>query len=83
MLKSARVLDQFRERILHGHYSLSTEQMYVHWVRFFIRWSGHDKATQHPREMGASVVEAFLTSLATERQVPASWPFGLIHHQGH
>jgi uncharacterized protein YfbU (UPF0304 family) len=40
-LQSTRILDQARERIRHMHYSLSTEQVYVYWVRFFIRWSGH------------------------------------------
>lgn len=54
------------------HYSLSTEQVYVYWARFFIRWSGHRGAMRHPREMGASEVEAFLTHLATERNVSAS-----------
>ena len=37
-LQSTRVLDQLRERIRYMHYSLSTEQVYVYWVRFFIRW---------------------------------------------
>lgn len=37
-LQSVRVLDQLRERIQHMHYSLSTEKVYVYWVRFFIRW---------------------------------------------
>ncbi len=54
------------------HYSLSTEQVYVYWVRFFIRWSGNDGAMRHPRDMGASEVEAFLTHLATDRKVSAS-----------
>ncbi len=43
-LQSTRVLDQLRERIRYVHYSLSTEQVYVYWVRFFIRWSGHGGA---------------------------------------
>lgn len=33
-LQSTRVLDQLRERIRYMHYSLSTEQVYVYWVRF-------------------------------------------------
>jgi hypothetical protein len=37
-LQSTRVLDQLRERIRYMHYSLSTEQVYVYWVRFFTRW---------------------------------------------
>ena len=33
-LQSTRVLDQLRERIRCMHYCLSTEQVYVYWVRF-------------------------------------------------
>lgn len=65
---SKRLLDQLRERIRYMHYSLRTEQAYVYWVRFFIRWHG----LRHPREMGAPEVERFLTHLATERRVSAS-----------
>src|SRR5659263_254407 len=71
-LQSARVLDQLRERIRYMHYSLSTEQVYVYWVRFFIRWSAKGGQMRHPRDMGTPEVEAFLTNLATARQVSAS-----------
>lgn len=71
-LRSIRLLDQLRERIRYMHYSLSTEQVYVYWVRFFIRWSGRGGTMQHPRDIGAPGVEAFLTMLATERKVSAS-----------
>jgi integrase len=67
-LRSARLLDQMRERIRYCHYSLRTEQAYVFWVRRFIRFH----RLRHPRSMGSSEVEAFLTHLATERQVAPS-----------
>lgn len=67
-LMSKRLLDQLRERIRYMHYSLRTEQAYVYWVRFFIRWHG----LKHPREMGGTEVKRFLTYLATERRVSAS-----------
>ena len=67
-LQSTRLLDQLRERVRYLHYSLSTEKVYLYWVRFFIRWHG----LRHPRDMGAPEVEAFLTMLANERQVSAS-----------
>jgi hypothetical protein len=54
------------------HYSLSTEKAYVYWARFFIRWHGRGGVMRHPREMGETAVEAFLTMLATERHVSAS-----------
>jgi site-specific recombinase XerD len=71
-LQSIRVLDQLRERIRYMHYSLSTEQVYVYWVRFFIRWSARSGEMWHPRDLGAPDVEAFLSMLATERKVSAS-----------
>lgn len=72
VLQSTRVLDQLHERIRCVHYSLSTEQVYVYWVRFFIRWSGRGGVMRHPRSRGANKVEAFLTHLATERKMSAS-----------
>jgi len=32
VLHGIRLLDQVRERICYKHYSLRTEQTYVHWV---------------------------------------------------
>lgn len=71
-LQSTRLLDQLRERIRYMHYSLSTEKVYLYWVRFFIRWHGRGGQMKHPRAMGAPEVEVFLTMLATERNVSAS-----------
>lgn len=72
VLRSTRLLDPVRERIRYLHYSLQTEKTDLHWVRFFIRWHGRDGVMQHPRALGAAEVEAFLTMLATERQIAAS-----------
>lgn len=63
-----KLLDQLRERIRLKHYSLRTEQAYVQWVRRYIFFHGK----RHPAEMGKAEVEAFLTSLAVERNVTAS-----------
>lgn len=63
-----RLLDQLREQLRYLHYSLRTEEAYVHWVRAFVRWSG----LRHPRQMGAAEVQAFLAWLATERHVSVS-----------
>ena len=71
-LQSSRLLGQVRERIRYMHYSLATEKVYLYWVRFFVRWSGRAGAMRHPREIDAKGVEAFLTMLATERQVSTS-----------
>ncbi|HEY8356966.1 MAG TPA: integron integrase [Ramlibacter sp.] len=64
-LQATRLLEQVRERVRYLHYSLRTEEAYVYWVRFFVRFHG----MRHPREMGQAEVERFLTMLATERQV--------------
>ena len=63
-----KLLDQVRDRIRAKHYSLRTEHTYVQWIRRFILFHGK----RHPREMGATEVEAFLSHLATERHVAAS-----------
>ena len=47
------------------HYSLRTEQTYVHWVRACIRFHG----LGHPATFGGSKLEAFLSWLANERKV--------------
>lgn len=68
-LSSLRLLDQLREHIRYRHYSLRTEEAYVHWVRAFVRFHG---AARHPRDMGRAEIEGFLTWLAAERQVSPS-----------
>jgi hypothetical protein len=50
------------------HYSLRTEDAYLHWVRRYIYFHGK----RHPQEMGGSEVEAFLSHLATEGRVSHS-----------
>ena len=63
-----RLLDQVRDAIRLRHFSLRTEQAYVHWIKRYILF--HDK--RHPRDMGAAEVQQFLTWLAVEGQVAAS-----------
>lgn len=63
-----RLLDQVRAAIRTRHYSLRTEQAYLHWIKRFIFF--HDK--RHPKDMGAPEIEAFLSALATVRNVSAS-----------
>ena len=59
---------RLRARIRYLHYSLRTEQAYVHWARAFVRYHG----MRHPRELGQVEVEGFLTHLANERHVSVS-----------
>jgi integron integrase len=67
-LKATRIMAQLRERLRYLHYSLRTEEAYVHWVRFYIHFHG----LRHPAEMGKPEIEAFLSMLATERKVSVS-----------
>lgn len=70
--QSLRLLDQMREILRYKHYSLRTEQAYLYWVRFFVRWHGRGGTMRHPKSMAADEVRAFLTMLANERQVSVS-----------
>ena len=62
---SIRLLDRLRERIRYMHYSIRTEQAYVHWTKAFVRFHG----MQHPDQLGRAEIEAFLSWLASERQI--------------
>jgi hypothetical protein len=62
-----RLLDEVRRVMRLKHYSVRTEQAYISWIRRFILASGK----RHPREMGASEVERFLSALAVDRNVSA------------
>src|SRR5690554_6114068 len=63
-----RLRDQFRSVMRLHHYSIRTEKSYWYWIRYFIRFHG----MRHPLELGTSDVNAFLSWLATDRQVAAA-----------
>jgi integron integrase len=63
-----KLLDQVRGALRLRHYSPRTEEAYVSWIRRFILF--HRK--RHPREMGATEVSVFLSSLAVRDRVSAS-----------
>ena len=63
-----RLLDEVRRRLRLKHYSLRTESIYIGWIRRFILAN----AKRHPRDMGASEVEGFLSHLAVSGHVAAS-----------
>ncbi|MCK9388055.1 MAG: integron integrase [Sulfuritalea sp.] len=68
MSNPPKLLDQVREKLRVKHYAIRTEQTYVDWIRRFILF--HDK--RHPKDMGASDIETFLTHLAVAGKVAAS-----------
>ncbi|MEQ1622831.1 MAG: integron integrase [Methylococcales bacterium] len=65
---SPKLLDQVRAKIRLKHYSIRTEQAYADWIKRYILHFGK----RHPRDMGASEVEQFLTHLAVQGKVSAS-----------
>jgi integron integrase len=66
--KPKKLLDQVHDALRIKHYSYRTEQSYLDWIRRYILY--HDKT--HPKDMGEPEIQAFLTYLATERNVSAS-----------
>jgi integron integrase len=63
-----KLMDRVRGVMRRRHMSLRTEEAYTGWVKRFIFF--HNK--QHPDQMGAEEILAFLTHLSRERGVAAS-----------
>ncbi len=64
-----RLLERLRGEVRSRHYSLRTEAAYVDWARRYVAFHG---GKRDPQDMGGVEVGAFLTHLATERNVGAS-----------
>jgi len=62
---SSPFIESLRRDIRLRGYSMRTEKTYLYWVRFFI----HFHQRRHPQELGAPEVKAFLSYLASERNV--------------
>lgn len=67
-MKKPRLLDQVRLSIRRKHYSHRTEQSYIYWIRYYIRFN----KLRHPSEMREPEVRHFLDHLAVNRKVSAS-----------
>lgn len=65
---SPRLLVQVKNAIQVRHYSIRTEQAYLHWVKRYIYF--HNK--KHPKEMGDIEITEFLSHLASKKNVSAS-----------
>ena len=66
--RKPKLLDQVREAIRTRHYSIRTEEAYVHWIKRFILFHGK----RHPLEMGEKEISQFLSALAVKAHVSAS-----------
>jgi integron integrase len=67
-LQGKKLLDRVSDAVRLKHYSYRTEQTYKEWIKRYILF--HKK--RHPDEMGAPEIQAFLSYLATERNISAS-----------
>ncbi len=67
-MRGPRLLDRLRSALRARHYSLRTEEAYVHWTRRFVLFHGK----RHPDDMSEPEINTFLSSLATDRRVAAS-----------
>src|SRR5215471_8562538 len=63
-----KLLDRVRQTMRTNRYSPRTEQVYVDWIKRYIRFHG----IRHPQDMGAEEVKDFLSHLATKMNVAAS-----------
>lgn len=66
--ESKKFTPQLRLFIRQKGLSYSTEKTYLHWVISYIRFH----KMKHPKEMGTSDIDAFLTYMAVERKVSPS-----------
>ena len=62
-------MDQVRQVMRYHHYAYRTEKTYSDWIRRYIK---HFGAKFHPKDMGKTEVEAFLSHLAVKENVSAS-----------
>lgn len=63
-----RLVDLVRAEIRKRHYSYRTEKQYVAWIARYIEFHNG----QHPKSLGGRDVEAFLSHLATTKNVAAA-----------
>jgi site-specific recombinase XerD len=63
-----KLLDQIRSVIRFKHFSIRTEDSFIHWIKRFILF--HNK--RHPLEMSEQEIRQFLSHLAADENVAAS-----------
>lgn len=66
---NSKLMDQIRETLRYYHYARTTENVYCRWIIQFI--SFYDKKI-HPKDMGSREIEAFLSHLASHKNVAPS-----------
>ena len=66
---SLKLMDQIKQVLRYHHYAYRTEQSYSEWILKYIKFFG---SKTHPRNMGKTEIEKFLSSLAVEKNVAAA-----------
>jgi integron integrase len=67
-MPAPKLLDQVRAVLRVKHFSLSTEQSYVAWIRRFILFHGK----RHPKYMGEAEIRQYISHLAVDAKISAS-----------
>lgn len=67
-MEKPKLMDEVRRVMRLHHYSIRTEESYLGWIKRFVLFHGK----RHPAQMGEAEVTAFLSHLATARNVAAS-----------
>lgn len=63
-----RLMEEARDVFRTLHYSYRTEVTYIKWIKRYIKYHGNT----HPRELGPSAIQGFLTDLAIRGKVSSS-----------
>jgi integron integrase len=63
-----RLMEVVRHTLRERRYSKRTEEAYVYWIRRYILYNDR----RHPRDLGETEVQRFLSALAVEEHVAAS-----------
>ena len=64
-----KLMDQVKQVLRYHHYAYRTEQTYCAWIVHFLKFYDYKK---HPKEMGKTEIETFLSFLASNRKVAAA-----------
>jgi integron integrase len=75
----ARLKDQFHEVARFKHLSARSEEAYWGWVVRFLKFHRRDGGWRHPRELAPADISAFLSHLATDRNVAAATQNQALH----
>ena len=67
-MSNSKLLNRVRAAVRARHYSTSTEEAYISWIRRYVHF--HD--LRHPSEMGEEQISQFLTDLAVRGHVSAA-----------